>query len=58
MIVLTKLNFIISINIEGSRYNNFGTFKRRSSEEAIYCFHGSVCLQEGDTFESFKVLPI
>ena len=44
MIVLMNLNFIISIHIEGGRYNHFGTVKRRGSEEAIYCFHGSVRL--------------
>lgn len=40
----------------GSRYNSFGTLKRRSRKEAIHCFHGSVYIQEGDTAESFKVL--
>lgn len=40
----------------GSRYKSLGTLKGRGRKEAIHCFHGSVCLQEGDTPESFKVL--
>jgi len=40
----------------GSRHNSSGALKRWGSKEAIYSFHGSICLQEGDTAESFKVL--
>lgn len=47
---------LILLQTLGSRYNRFGTFCGGGSKETIHCFHGSVCLQEGDTSESFKVL--
>ncbi|KAF8388047.1 hypothetical protein HHK36_026713 [Tetracentron sinense] len=36
----------------GSRYESFGTLVGIGRKETIYCFHGSICFQEGDTFES------
>lgn len=40
----------------GSRHDGVGAFEGRGFKETIHCFNGSVCLQEGDTFEPFKVL--
>ena len=41
-----------------SRYDCPGPFKGWGSKETIHCFYGSVCIQEGDTSESIKVLII
>lgn len=51
LILIDHANFIII----GSRYNGFGTFKKRGPKETIYCFNGCVRLQKGDTSKSFEV---
>lgn len=60
---MSTLNGIRNLSImltplyaSGSRYNSFGTFEGWGSKETIHCFHGSLCLQEGDSSESFEVL--